>query len=72
MKHGHKNRKDCLEIRAKLDILGTYVKNQAILEPTLLCRALEECKQTEEDYSYAHIFTFLWDYYKSFFLILSK
>ena len=34
--HSNKKWKDSLKTRAELAILGTYFKNQAILEPTLL------------------------------------
>ena len=60
--HSHKNRKDSLETWAELDVLGTYVENQAILEPILLYRA-SKYKQTKEqgsaDCLWTHIFTFI-------------
>ena len=60
---------------AELTVLRTYVENQAILEPILLCRA-SKCKQTKEqdseDCLWTHIFTFLCDYYQFFFLFSAK
>ena len=51
-----------LETRAERAVLLTYIENQAILEPILLCRA-SNCKQTKEqgskDCLWTHIFTFL-------------
>ena len=41
--HSHKKRKDSLETRARLAVLRTYVKNQAMLEPIFLYRA-SKCK----------------------------
>ena len=55
-------RTDSLETRAEPAVLGTYVENQAILEPILLYRA-SKCKQTKEqgseDCLWTHICTFL-------------
>ena len=63
--HSHKKRKDSLETQAELAVLRTYVENQAILEPILLCRA-SKCKQTKghgsENCLRTHILTFLCDY----------
>ena len=60
--HIYKKRKDSLKTRAKLAVLLTYIKNQAILEPFLLYRA-SNCKQNKEqgsdDCLWTHIFTFL-------------
>ena len=60
--HSHKKRKDGLETRAELAVLGSYVENQAILELILLYR-VSKCKQTKEQGSeyflWTHIFTFL-------------
>ena len=55
-------RTDRLKTRAELDVLRTYVENQAILEPILLYLA-SKYKQTKEqgseDCLWTHIFTFL-------------
>ena len=55
-------RTDSLETRTELDVLCTYVENQAILEPILPYRASKR-KQTKEQGSkyclWTHIFTFL-------------
>ena len=60
--HSLKKRKDCLEARAELPVLRSYVANQAIIEPIFLYRASER-KQTNEqgseDCLWTHIFTFL-------------
>ena len=60
--HSQNKRKDSLETRAKLDVLRTYVENQAILKPILLYRA-SKSKQTKEqgseDCLWIYIFSFL-------------
>ena len=58
-----------METWVELAILLTYVENQSILEPILLCCA-SKCKQTNEqdseDHLWNHIFTILCDYYQFF------
>ena len=62
---------DSLETRAE----RTYVENQAILEPILLCR-VSKCKQTKEqgseDCLWTHIFTFFIRLLSAFFLFYVK
>ena len=61
-----RNGKDSLETWAEPAVLCIYIENQDILEPILLYHA-SKCKQTKEqgskDCLWAHIFTFLRDYY---------